>query len=121
MKALLIKVSRSLSGISTHTKALQSSTGKRRVNRADVLFHRRLGLIMCTMSPGRRGPGKTTDAYGDHRGHAVPARGLTVALGDTIVWVNKDFVPHTAMSEAGGFDSKDIQADKSWRHTIQRR
>ena len=44
---------------------------------------------------------------------------LTVSRGDTIVWVNKDLVPHTATSKAGGFDSKDIQADKSWRHTIQ--
>ena len=44
---------------------------------------------------------------------------LAVAPGDTIVWVNKDLVPHTATSKAGGFDSKDIQADKSWRYTIQ--
>jgi plastocyanin len=44
---------------------------------------------------------------------------LTVAPGDTVVWVNEDLVPHTATSKAGGFDSKDIQADKSWRYTIQ--
>ena len=44
---------------------------------------------------------------------------LTVAPGDTVVWVNKDLVPHTATSTAGGFDSKDIQADKSWRYTIK--
>jgi plastocyanin len=44
---------------------------------------------------------------------------LTVASGDTIIWVNKDLVPHTATSKAGSFDSKEIQADKSWRHTIR--
>ena len=44
---------------------------------------------------------------------------LTVSPGDTVVWVNKDLVPHTATSKEGGFDSKDIQADKSWRYTIQ--
>ena len=44
---------------------------------------------------------------------------LSVAAGDTIVWVNKDLVPHTATSKAGGFDSKEIEADKSWRHTIR--
>ena len=44
---------------------------------------------------------------------------LTVAPGDTIVWVNQDLVPHTATSKAGGFDSKEIQADKSWKYTIQ--
>jgi plastocyanin len=29
---------------------------------------------------------------------------LTVASGDTIVWINKDLVPHTATSEPGRFD-----------------
>jgi plastocyanin len=42
---------------------------------------------------------------------------LTVAVGDTIVWVNKDMVPHTATSDAGGFDSKDIGGGLSWTYT----
>ena len=42
---------------------------------------------------------------------------LTVARGDTIVWVNKDLVPHTATSEAGRFDSEAIQTAKSWKLT----
>jgi len=33
---------------------------------------------------------------------------LTVAPGDTVVWVNEDLVPHTATSQAAGFDSKEI-------------
>ena len=44
---------------------------------------------------------------------------LTVASGDTIVWVNKDVVPHTATSKAGGFDSETILADQSWRVTLR--
>ena len=44
---------------------------------------------------------------------------ISARIGDTIVWINKDLVPHTATSKAGGFDSKGIQADKSWRYTIQ--
>jgi plastocyanin len=44
---------------------------------------------------------------------------LSVASGDTIVWVNKDLVSHTATSVAGSFDSKDIQADKSWSYTTR--
>ena len=44
---------------------------------------------------------------------------LTVTRGDTIVWVNKDLVAHTATSPAGGFDSGVIQAEKSWRLTVQ--
>jgi plastocyanin len=46
---------------------------------------------------------------------------LTVARGDTVVWVNQDLVPHTATSKAGGFDSEVIQAEKSWRLTVQKK
>ena len=60
------------------------------------------------------------------RTHTVTIEGMrfqpesiTVAPGDTIVWVNKDLVPHTATSEAEGFDSKEIQAEQSWKYTIR--
>jgi plastocyanin len=46
---------------------------------------------------------------------------LTVARGDTVVWVNKDLVPHTATSKAGGFDSQVIPAEKSWRFTARQK
>ena len=45
---------------------------------------------------------------------------ITLAAGDTIVWVNKDMVPHTATSSAAGFDSKIVEASKSWRYTFAR-
>jgi plastocyanin len=46
---------------------------------------------------------------------------LTVERGDTIVWTNKDLVPHTATSTAGSFDSKLIEADKSWKYTVHKK
>jgi plastocyanin len=79
-----------------------------------------LGLVVCTIgvAAGDRPQPKT---------HTVTIEGmrflpevLTVASGDTIVWVNKDLVPHTATSKAGDFDSKVIQRDKSWRYTIRK-
>ena len=39
---------------------------------------------------------------------------LTVNVGDSIVWINKDPFPHTATSEAGGFDSDEIESGQSW-------
>jgi plastocyanin len=42
---------------------------------------------------------------------------LTVAAGDKVVWVNKDPFPHTATSTSGGFDSGNIEPDKSWTFT----
>ena len=40
--------------------------------------------------------------------------GVTVKVGEAIVWVNNDPFPHTATSSAGRFDSKTIQPGKSW-------
>jgi plastocyanin len=42
---------------------------------------------------------------------------VTIKSGDSIVWVNKDPFPHTAVSKEGGFDSKNIDAGKSWKYT----
>ena len=41
---------------------------------------------------------------------------LTVNVGDSIVWVNKDPFPHTATAK-GSFDSHSIAAGKSWTWT----
>lgn len=40
---------------------------------------------------------------------------LTVKAGDTVVWVNKDILAHTATAAKGAFDSTVIQPGKSWR------
>jgi plastocyanin len=45
---------------------------------------------------------------------------LTLAPGDTIVWINQDLVSHTATSKTGGFDSKDIPPGKSWKLTVRK-
>ncbi|MTI88578.1 MAG: copper-binding protein [Balneolaceae bacterium] len=39
---------------------------------------------------------------------------LTVQEGDTIVWVNKDFVPHTATADDDSWDSESLNENKSW-------
>jgi plastocyanin len=44
---------------------------------------------------------------------------LTVKAGDTVVWVNKDIVAHTATSQAGGFDSGIIVPGKSWKYKLK--
>jgi plastocyanin len=46
---------------------------------------------------------------------------LTVKTGDTIVWVNRDLLAHTATSRDGGFDSQVIQPGKSWRFVAKRK
>jgi plastocyanin len=46
---------------------------------------------------------------------------LTFEVGDSIVWVNKDIVAHTATTMKPGFDSEMIKPGKSWRHTVKRK
>ena len=84
-------------------------------------FAAALALILCSM--GLAAPDRA-----ETRTHTVTIESMrfqpetiTVAPGDTIIWVNKDLVPHTATSEAGRFDSKEIQAEKSWRYTVQKK
>jgi plastocyanin len=45
---------------------------------------------------------------------------VTVARGDTVVWVNKDPFPHTATAQDKSFDSKEIAPGKSWRFTAKK-
>ena len=45
---------------------------------------------------------------------------LSVAAGDTVVWVNKDLVAHTATSKTGVFDSGLIAPGKSWKYKPKR-
>ena len=49
-----------------------------------------------------------------------PAK-LTVNAGDTIVWVNKDILAHTATAAKAAFDSKVIQPGKSWKYVARKK
>jgi plastocyanin len=78
-----------------------------------------VGLVVCTA-------GLAADKRFEPKTHTVTIEGmrfqperLTVARGDTIVWVNRDLVPHTATSAAGRFDSQTIQTAKSWKFTAR--
>jgi plastocyanin len=39
---------------------------------------------------------------------------LTVASGDRVTWVNKDFFPHTATADDKTFDSRSIAPTDTW-------
>jgi plastocyanin len=56
------------------------------------------------------------------RSHTVEIRGfaylpatLQVAVGDTVVWINRDAVPHTATRDGRRWDSGSIEAEQAWR------
>jgi plastocyanin len=51
------------------------------------------------------------------RGMQFVPTSLQVAVGDHIVWTNKDLVPHTVTS-AGTFDSGPLQPNATWSFTV---
>jgi plastocyanin len=44
----------------------------------------------------------------------------TLAVGDTLIWTNRDILPHN-VSAGAHLDSGSIAAGKSWRHVIRQR
>ena len=40
---------------------------------------------------------------------------LTVAAGDTVVWINRDLVPHTVTAEDEAWDSGSLGENASWQ------
>lgn len=48
----------------------------------------------------------------------VPAM-LEVSPGDTIVWVNKDIVPHTITATDKSWDSKTIKKAGEWQMVVE--
>jgi len=59
--------------------------------------------------------------------HTVEIRGmefhpaaLTAAVGDTVVWINRDIVPHTATAKgSAGWDTGSLVASQSGRYVVR--
>lgn len=49
----------------------------------------------------------------------VPER-VEVAAGDTIVWTNKDFLPHTVTAADAGVESGELQEGKSFKFVARK-
>jgi plastocyanin len=45
---------------------------------------------------------------------------LTVAVGTTVTWVNKDDIPHLIVEKSGAFRSKALDTDDRFSHTFDR-
>ena len=46
---------------------------------------------------------------------------LTVHANDSIIWVNKDLFPHTVTADHKTFNSKIIDAGKSWKYIARKK
>ena len=62
------------------------------------------------------------------RSHTVEIRGfaflpatLEVAAGDTVLWINRDVVPHTATRDGRGWDSGSLGPEQAWQLVVASR
>jgi plastocyanin len=46
---------------------------------------------------------------------------LEVAAGDTVVWTNKDLVPHTVTASGARVESGELAPNKSWRFVAKKK
>ena len=104
-------------------------------NRALVSLVAAFGLVMIAMTsgaaagatsqaaakPAAKGAAKAATHKVTIEGTRFDTADLTVNAGDSIVWENKDPYPHTATSKTGGFDSKDIASEKSWKYVAKKK
>ena len=50
------------------------------------------------------------------QGFGYAPASLEVAVGDTVVWTNRDVVPHTVTAESRAFDSGSMAMGATWRY-----
>ena len=46
---------------------------------------------------------------------------VAARVGDSVVWINKDFFPHTATGQDGAFDSGMLMPEASWTFRLAER
>ena len=84
-------------------------------------------LLVCCVAPGAaQRSGTQSDKPAVHTvtidATSFRPAALTLRPGDTIEWVNKDLIPHTATTPPKAkiaFDSGVIAPGKSWRYTFK--
>jgi amicyanin len=74
-----------------------------------------LALVVLLPAPGARAG---TDHAVEITDFAFQPGTITITVGDTVTWTNRDPVVHTATSTAGAFDSGELGTGESYRVTF---
>lgn len=84
--------------------------------------HRGAIVLICIAALSAAGAhaAGTTHAVSIEGMKFVPER-LEVALGDTVVWTNKDFLPHSVTAREARVESGDLAPNKSWRFVARKK
>ncbi len=74
------------------------------------------GLTLSSSGEGARKPARHIVEIRSFEFHPET---LVVSPGDTVVWVNRDIVPHTATADDESWGSEDLDTDESWEFEVQ--
>ena len=84
-----------------------------------------LGLFMSLLLNGEAVPSALLVAATPPRRHVVEIREfvfhpkrIVASPGDTVVWINRDVVPHTATASDGTWGSQELQEGTSWEMAV---
>ena len=86
-----------------------------------------MAAAACLLAVGAVELGSATAAAAASKEHTIVIEAvafapnpLTVAKGDTVVWVNKDPFPHNAVAQhRSAFASPELATGKSWKFTAK--
>ena len=79
----------------------------------------RLAILVGAIAAGCAAPALAASHTVTIEGFAFKPQTLDVKVGDTVAWVNRDILPHTATATANAFDSKTIQPGAKWTWTAR--
>jgi plastocyanin len=81
-----------------------------------------LALLICIAAPfaAVAHAAGTTHAVRIEGMKFIPER-LEVPAGDTVVWTNKDFLPHSVTASEARVESGDLAPNKSWRFVARKK
>lgn len=78
-----------------------------------------LTLFAVALAAFEASPAAAKDHVVEIRGLEFIPAAVEANPGDTITWVNKDAMPHTATSDGGAWDSGEIVSGGEWTLTVQ--
>ena len=79
-----------------------------------------LVAICLAVLPAAAAAAGTTHAVRIEGMKFIPER-LEVAAGDTVVWTNKDFLPHSVTAREARVESGDLAPNRSWRFIARKK
>ena len=76
-------------------------------------------LVCSSLTPVMAGDSESKEHVVEIRNLEFTPKELAVAPGDTITWINYDFVPHTVTADDESWDSGLIKAEGQWQTVVQ--